>query len=240
MNPLPATGGADPDTIDQARANAPCAVMALDRLVSVRDYADFARTYAGIGKAVATHVSDGVRQVVHVTVAGAGDISIDPTSDLYRNLVLSLQTYGDPHLPIAVDVRRVKLIVASATVTLLPDYAWEDVAPKIRTALLAEFAFDARALGQTAFRSEATLAAQAVEGVAYVHFTVFAGVAENVTAAQLAALGRTLRPHAYVRAEAASVDPTAAPGTPGRILAAELVFMTPDIPETLILTEAAS
>ena len=37
VNPLPASGGADPDRIDQARANAPIAVMALDRLVSVQD-----------------------------------------------------------------------------------------------------------------------------------------------------------------------------------------------------------
>ena len=39
-------GGADRDSRDQARHNIPMAVMALDRLVSVKDYADFARTYA--------------------------------------------------------------------------------------------------------------------------------------------------------------------------------------------------
>ena len=42
-NPLPSSGGADPDTADRARANAPLAVMALDRVVSVQDYQDFAR-----------------------------------------------------------------------------------------------------------------------------------------------------------------------------------------------------
>ncbi|MGA7206695.1 MAG: hypothetical protein WBX27_18945, partial [Specibacter sp.] len=46
-NPLRSTGGADPETRDAARANAPLAVTALDRLVSVADYADFARTFAG-------------------------------------------------------------------------------------------------------------------------------------------------------------------------------------------------
>jgi predicted phage baseplate assembly protein len=240
VNPLPATGGADPDTLEQARANAPSTVMALDRLVSVRDYADFARTYAGIGKAVAAHVSDGRRRVVHVTVAGGGDIPIDPSSDLYRNLVTSLQTYGDPHQPVDVDVRRVKLIVMSAAVTLLPDYAWESVAPKIRAAVLARFAFDARDLGQTAFLSEAVLAAQSVTGVAYVDVGVFDGVPENVGAAQLASLGRTLTLRPYVAAEAARIDRAVVPGAPPRILAAELVFMTPDIPDTLILTEAGA
>lgn len=238
LNPLPATGGGDPDRIDQARANAPMAVMALDRLVSVRDYADFARTYAGIGKATAAKLSDGRKQVVHVTVAGGDDIPIDPGSDLYRNLVTSLQSFGDPYQPIAVGVRRVRLIVMSAAVGLQPDYAWEDVEPRVRAALLALFAFDARDLGQTAFLSEAVRAVQDAAGVAYVNVTTFGGVGEDVTASQLAALGATLGLKPYVQAEYARVDPAAAPGSPGRIVPAELVFMTPDIADTLILSEA--
>ena len=47
INPLPASGGADKENRDQARENAPLAVMSLDRLVSVQDYADFTRTFAG-------------------------------------------------------------------------------------------------------------------------------------------------------------------------------------------------
>jgi hypothetical protein len=240
VNPLPATGGADADRIDQARENAPMAVMALDRLVSVRDYADFARTYAGIGKAVATHISDGRRQVVHVTVAGAGDVPIDPSSDLYRNLIGSLLAFGDPYQPVVVGVRRVRLIVMSASVGLQPDYLWEAVAPKVRVALLALFDFDARALGQTAFLSEAVRAAQDVEGVAYVNVTKFGGVGEDISAADLAGLGTTLGLNQFVPAQTTRVDPAAEPGSAGRILPAELVFMTPDIPDTLILTEAGS
>ena len=238
-NPLPASGGADPDTADQVRGNAPMAVMALDRLVSVSDYADFARTYAGIGKAVATRLSDGARQLVHLTIAGAGDIPIATNSDLYANLLLSLQTYGDPHQPVEVAVRRVRLIVMAATIGLRPDSAWENVAPAVRAAVLALFAFDARALGQTAFQSEAVAAAQRVAGVAWVNVTTFDGVAETITAAQLATLGATLGRRPFVRAELAHINPAAQPGSTNRIAPAELVFMTPDIPDTLILTNAA-
>ena len=53
INPIRASGGADKESRDQARKNAPLALMALDRLVSTRDYADFSRTFAGIGKATA-------------------------------------------------------------------------------------------------------------------------------------------------------------------------------------------
>ena len=38
--------------------------LALDRLVSVQDYADFALTFAGIGKAAARRLSDGRRELV--------------------------------------------------------------------------------------------------------------------------------------------------------------------------------
>jgi hypothetical protein len=238
VNPLPASGGADPDRIDQARANAPIAVMALDRLVSVQDYADFARAYAGIGKAVSARLSDGRRQLVHVTIAGADDIPIDTGSDLFNNLVQSLQQYGDPYLPIAVAIRRVRLIVMAATVGLAPDYLWEDVAPNLRAAILALFAFDARALGQTAFLSEAIAAAQQVEGVAWLNVTTFDGVPESITAAQLAALGGTLGLYPHIEAELAQVDTQAPPGSPGRIVPTEMVFMTPDIPDMLILSPA--
>jgi predicted phage baseplate assembly protein len=110
VNPLPATGGADKEDRDQARDNAPLAVTALDRLVSTQDYADFARQFAGIGKASAARLSDGLKQIVHVTIAGADDIPIALTSDLYRNLVEALHDFGDPYLPIKVEVRELKLL----------------------------------------------------------------------------------------------------------------------------------
>src|SRR5207244_4132800 len=45
-NPLPGTGGAEPEGRDRARRNAPLGTLTLDRLVSVPDYAAFARTFA--------------------------------------------------------------------------------------------------------------------------------------------------------------------------------------------------
>ena len=97
INPLRASGGADKENRDQARKNAPLAVKALDRLVSVQDYADFARTFAGVGKARAEELSDGRRQLVHVTIAGADDIPIDETSELFRNLRQALLDFSDPY-----------------------------------------------------------------------------------------------------------------------------------------------
>ena len=90
VNPLPASGGADRDSLDQARRNAPLAVTALDRLVSVQDYADFARTYAGIAKASAVRLSDGRAELVHLTIAGgtgAGAVAGDLRSIRARTCI---------------------------------------------------------------------------------------------------------------------------------------------------------
>lgn len=236
INPLPANGGADHDSSDQARRNTPLAVMALDRLVSVQDYADFARTFAGIGKAYSARLTDGRRQLVHVTIAGAEDIPIDQNSDLYLNLVQALHQYGDPYLPIQVAVRKLKLLVISGRVEVLPDYQWESVEPDVRAALLDAFGFDQRDLGQSAFLSEAISIIQGVAGVSYVDLQIFDAVPENITAAQLAGLASTLALNNFVEADLARVDPNVTYPA-NRIVPAELVIVTPDIPDTLILTE---
>ncbi|MGH6871408.1 MAG: putative baseplate assembly protein [Rhizomicrobium sp.] len=235
INPLAASGGADRDGAEDGRRNAPMAVMALDRLVSVKDYADFSRTYAGIGKATAARLSDGHKQVVHVTVAGAGDIPIDPTSDLYNNLFQSLVLFGDPSCPVVLAIRKVRLLVMSMNVALLPDYQWEAVEPVIRAAMLDQFGFEARALGQSAYLSEAVRLIQEIDGVSHVEPRIFDSVSEDITASALANLARTLGRCDAVAAALARPNPV--PGDPtGRILAAELVFLSPDIADTLILT----
>ncbi len=239
INPLPATGGADRDSRDQARRNAPLAVEALDRLVSVKDYADFTRTFAGIGKASSARLSDGRRLVIHVTIAGADDIPIDRHSDLFQNLVQAIHQNGDPYQPIQVEVRKLELLVISAGVKVLPDYQWESVEPKVRAALLARFGFDQRALGQSAFLSEAVSVMQAVEGVSYVNIQTFDAVPEDVTAEQLASLADPnsgLQLKQVVEADLAHIDQTATDPTK-RILPAELAILTPDIPDALILTQ---
>ena len=143
---------------------------------------------------------------------------------------------GDPHQPVQFGVRRLKVLVISAGVKIKPDYTWESVAANLRTSLLDLYSFDRRNLGQPAFLSEAVSAMQAVAGVLYVDVRTFDSVSESVTAEQLATLAATLAVHSFVEAELAHVDP-AATDPAKRILPAELAMLTPDIPDTLILTE---
>ena len=231
INPLPAAGGADGDTVAQARRNVPIGLISLDRLVSVQDYADFARNFAGIGKASSKRLTDGRRLLVHLTIAGKDDIPIDPTTDLYQALVLALAQAGDPNQPVQIDLRRLKVLVIAAGVKVRPDYTWESVAANLRVALTDLYSFDNRDLGQSALLSEAVAAMQAVDGVQYVDVQKFDSVSESVTAAQLTNLAGTLGLNSFVQAELAYVDPVLG------IVPAELVILTPDIPDTLILTE---
>ena len=234
INPLPATGGADREDRDQARRNAPMAVMALDRLISVQDYEDFARTYAGIARASAVRLTDGRRQIVHLTIAGADDIPIAPTSDLFINLRQALRQFGDPYQQIQIAVRQLKLLLLSAKVRLLPDYQWESVEPKIRAALLKKFGFAERELGQDALASEALSTLQAQAGVAYADLDTFDAVDEDESAADLANLGARLTLNRRVKAHRARIDRHAA--TP-IIRPAQMAYLSPAIADTLILTE---
>ena len=90
VNPLPASGGADRDSIDQARRNAP---LDRDRAGSPRVRAGLRRLRTDIRghrQASAVRLSDGRTQLVHLTIAGTATSPIDPSSDLYRNLVIAL------------------------------------------------------------------------------------------------------------------------------------------------------
>lgn len=235
INPLPAAGGADGDTRDQARRNIPIGLTALDRLVSVQDYADFARSFAGIGKASSVRLTNGRKLLVHITIAGKDDVPIDPTTDLYQALVQALELAGDPNQPIQIDLRQLKVLVIAAGVEIQSDYTWESVAANLRATLLDLYSFDNRDLGQTAFLSEAVSAMQAVAGVQYVNLQTFDSVPETVTAAQLASLASSLTLNSFVQANLAHVCPSAT--ATGGIAPAQLVILTPDIPDTLILTE---
>ena len=179
INPLTSSGGADPESRDQARLNAPLGVRALDRLVSLQDYEDFARTFAGIGKASAVQISDGFRETILLTIAGEDDIPITPTSDLYRNLKQALQQFGSPNRWIQINLRDLMVLIVAAKIRLLPDYRWESVGPMIRTHLLETFSFQQRALAQAVYSSEVLAAIHSVTGVDYVDLNVFSSIAES-------------------------------------------------------------
>jgi len=246
INPLPATGGADREKRDQARRNVPLAVLALDRLVSVQDYADFSRTFAGIGKARAAELSDGRRRVVFVTIAGAEDIPIDYHSDLYVNLLSALYKFGDPHLQIRVEIRELLLLVIGARVRVKSDYLWDKVEPLIRAKLLDTFSFERRDLGQDILLSEVIGAIQGVQGVDYVDVDVIAGIPEKILDKD-SGVRRILTPEEMLGEVKKVLEEGTGPlhrisvnlsgREDGLFRPDQIAYLSPDVPDTLILTE---
>jgi Baseplate J-like protein len=253
INPLRALGGADRDSRDQARKNVPIAIQALDRLVSVQDYEDFSRTYAGIGKARAVELSDGGRQVVQITIAGNDDIPIDKNADLYKNLRRALLDFGDPYQAIQLEIRELMLIVVSARIRIHAEYQWEPVVTQMRSTMLDAFGFERRELGQDVSFSEVISVMQGVRGVAYVDVDVLRGIPEKVEGGPT---GRRLQTPAEIAERVSGPlrdnkgnilnvkEPLmrisvslAERDSNGAILPAQLAFISPDVPETLILNQ---
>jgi hypothetical protein len=165
-NPLAASGADDPESQDDARLNAPLTVLTLDRVVSLRDYEDFARAYAGIAKALATWVWTGETREVLVTVAAPAGREVG--ADLLQNLVGAIRAVGDRHLPLRVEAYRPALFGMAARMRTDPDFIPERVQAAVETALQEQFGFDARSFGQGVALSEVVAAIQAVPGVVMV------------------------------------------------------------------------
>jgi hypothetical protein len=72
-NPLPPTGGSDPDQPAQLRSLAPQSVLTFNRAVALDDYAAIALTASGVTQAVASFVFDPLSQRPVVTLWIAGD-----------------------------------------------------------------------------------------------------------------------------------------------------------------------
>jgi uncharacterized phage protein gp47/JayE len=163
-NPAEAGGGADPETLQEARANAPNTVRTFGRIVSLRDFEDAAREFASVAKARAAWIWDGEEQVVHLTVAGhEGDAII---GEAYDDLVEDLDRRRDPNRKLVVPLgyRQVPVQI-EVTVQVHPDRQVEEVQAVAQQALEDAFAFDRLEFGQSIHLSDVYQVLQEVTGV---------------------------------------------------------------------------
>jgi hypothetical protein len=165
-NPLAASDAEDPEAQDEVRRNAPLTVLTLDRAVSLRDYEDFARAYAGVAKALVTWIWTGETREVFVTVAGPGGRPVG--ADLPKNLTTAMLAAGDRHLPLKVEEYMPAYFGMDAKVQVDPDHIPERVAEAVAAALRERFGFEARSFGQGVALSEVVAVVQAVPGVVMV------------------------------------------------------------------------
>jgi predicted phage baseplate assembly protein len=249
-NPLSASGGVGPDGVGRTRRRASVGLSALDRLVSISDYADFALAFAGIAKAKAARVVAGPVPKVVVTVAAEDDASLTPDSPLVKNLSAAFVRQGDPSVPVAVFPRDLRLIVLDAELRIDPDRVFDDVAAVARARLLDRFGFDHRALGEDLVVSSVVASIQDVPGVASVRIKAI-GLIDGSQPDGLRTpeqLGRDIQ--AITRASAGGIPPILRVGPPihsgqavgkeGRPSVLAYFSSDPNATKTLILREVSS
>ncbi|WP_062290917.1 putative baseplate assembly protein [Nostoc piscinale] len=164
-NPLVASGAEAPENLENARINAPLTVLTLERIVSLKDYEDFARAFAGIGKAQAVALWDGFSDRVHLTIAAANGNQTEPSSTLYQNLISAITSVRDPAQPLHIESYKLRLFNLQAKVRIDPRYLAEIVQTQVETALQTAFAFANRSFGQVVSAAEVISLIQQVPGV---------------------------------------------------------------------------
>jgi predicted phage baseplate assembly protein len=174
INPLPSEGGAEAERAEDIRANAPNTVRTFGRIVSLRDFEDAAREYAGVAKARAAIEWDGEDQQVRLTVAGDNGADILPGGSTYSALLDDLNRRRDPNRRLILsNYRKFGVVVAAKLIIDTPTYIPERVIDAVETALKAYFAFDNRDLGRSVYLSDLYRVIHDVKGVEAVDVDAF-------------------------------------------------------------------
>ena len=140
-------------------------MLTLGRVVSLQDYSDFARAFAGIAKALATWTWNGRQRGVFMTVAGPRGAGIKPDSKTHRNLLGALQNAGDPNVPFKSPRTARSVSGLRPGSKLMPTRGPETCWAAVAAALQARYGFEARDFGQPVALSDVMAAIQATAGV---------------------------------------------------------------------------
>lgn len=165
INPVPASGAADPESREQARQNAPLTVMTLDRIVSQQDFEDYVRAYPGIGKARAVSLWDGENKIVHVTVAGADGNPLPASAPLMKTLIKSIAGASAPGCACRVGSFRPLSFNLAAKLLIDAHFSSDEVRKAVSSAVQSAFSFAARAFAESVTKSELLAIMQTVPGV---------------------------------------------------------------------------
>jgi len=162
-NALPAGGAEAPERLADARRNAPRTVLTFDRVVSLLDYEDFARTFPGIGKALADVLWVEGESVIHVTVGGATGGA--PGADTLSNLILAVGSASDSSQRFIVSAFAQRYFTTEIQVVVDPRHVRDTVLSAVEETVRAAFSFDARQFGQAVTAAEMLKFIHQVPGV---------------------------------------------------------------------------
>lgn len=179
-NPLPATGGREPEALEEVRQFAPQAFRVQQRAVTEEDYAWAAELHAEVQKAAATFRWTGSWYTVFVTVDRKGGLEVD--SEFEQRIREHLGFYRMAGYDLEIDGPRFVPLELGLHVCVEPGYPRSDVERALLDALgcgrlpdgrLGLFHPDNWTFGQPVYLSRIYAAAESVEGVEAVKVEVF-------------------------------------------------------------------
>ena len=170
-----ASGGTDAESTDSIRLNAPRSMHALNRAVSLSDYAALVKA-SGVSKAAA--VAD-VYTSVTVFFVPYGDSGVEADlvtpSTVFNNTIPAIRTYLTDKIPANTTVTfqpasyvKTELF---ATITILPKYLQSLVKTQVNAAISSLFSIDNVSFQDTIYLSDVMSAVTSIAGVASVKVT---------------------------------------------------------------------
>ena len=164
--PMAASGGGERESVEDLRENAAAALLALERAVSLSDFAALTRGNAGVAQASAFRLATGrsQREKVEVVVVPAGGGSFTPA--LKTSLEAFLLAHSLPGVQVLVSAYQPLALRLRLTLRVrLEAFDGEAVKAALRLAVAAAFALERRKLGQVLYRGEVYAVVDAVAGV---------------------------------------------------------------------------
>jgi hypothetical protein len=217
-NPLRATGGTDPEPLEQVRQLAPSAYRHQLRAVTDADYADAAQSVSGVQRSIARRRWTGSWYAEEVTVDALAARADDPA------VPAAVLTLLEGRRLAGRDVESARPVYAPLHLELFacvaPAFERSDVERRLAAALSARdlgggrtgfFHPDRFTFGQPLFLSDVVAAAMAVTGVSWVEMRRFSrlGAPASATAAALAAGRIDVQPREVLRCDSDPNDPEA-------------------------------
>jgi len=178
INNASATGGADPESTDSIRTNAPKSIRSVGRAVSLRDYGDLAVQVPGVAKAVANAL---VYTNVNLYIAPFGGTGVDTNGNLTTgftqlatNVLSYLQDKTPPNTTVTVFPPSFVGLNINVTVHCLPQYRQSVVYSNALKAINQILSFDYVDFGQLISLHYINSALAQAPGVDYANVTLIA------------------------------------------------------------------
>jgi predicted phage baseplate assembly protein len=187
-NPLPATGGTDPETNDQIRRRAPQAFLTQERAITMADYESIAEADSQVDNAVASLRWTGSWYTTFIAVQPEGGGNLTPA--LQQFLMASEERYRLAGQDLLLDSPQYVSLEIVLEVCVDPDYfqayVEQSLAQVLGSGILPNgtkglFYPDNFTFGQTVYLSSVYVAARSVAGVVSVTALTFQPQGVNTT-----------------------------------------------------------